>query len=198
MIPSSDIIIDYIKKNLPKDKSIVFVGMMGAGKSTIGRRVAFKLNMDFIDTDLEIENAAQLSISEIFANYGETHFRDIEKKIIMRLLAETKGIISIGGGAFMDNTLRDYINNHGISIWLRADFETLMKRIHNQDHRPLLTQGNPEAIMQKLIDVRYPIYEQSNIIIQNNDISPDKTVDYVLDSLNQYLKKRYSNTQLKT
>ncbi len=189
MIHHSDTIIDYIKKNIPHNKSIVFVGMMGAGKSTVGRRVAFKLDMDFIDTDLEIENAAQLSISEIFAHYGEKHFRDIEKRIIMRVLSESKGIISVGGGAFMDDTLRDYINNYGISIWLRADFDTLMKRIRNQEHRPLLTQDNPETVMKKLIDIRYPIYEKSHIIVQNNDITPDKTVDFVLESLNNYLQK---------
>ena len=182
-------IIDNIKYNIPKNKSIVFVGMMGAGKSTIGRRVAFKLDMDFVDTDLEIENAAQLSISEIFAHYGEKHFRDIEKKIIMRLLAEKNGIISVGGGAFMDETLREYIHKYGISVWLRADFETLMKRIDNQEHRPLLTQDDPEIVMKKLIIARYPIYEKSDIIVQNNDISPDKTVDLVLATLNQYLKK---------
>jgi shikimate kinase len=163
---------------------------MGAGKSTIGRRVAFKLDMDFVDTDLEIENAAQLSISEIFANYGEKHFREIEKKIIMRLLLEKKGVISVGGGAFMDEILRDYIHQHGISVWLRADFETLMKRVDNQGHRPLLTQDNPKTVMKKLIDVRYPIYEKSDIIVQNNDISPDKTVDIVLDNICTYLHNR--------
>lgn len=182
-------VIDYIKSRLPKDKSIIFVGMMGAGKSTVGRRVSFKLDMDFIDTDLEIENAAQLSISEIFAHYGEKHFREIEKKIIMRVLVESKGIISVGGGAFMDESLRDYIHKYGISIWLRADFETLMKRIHNQGHRPLLTQDDPETVMKKLIELRYPIYEKSDIIVQNNDISPDKTVDFVFEALSDYLRK---------
>jgi shikimate kinase len=184
---SQIMIIDTIKNKLSKDKSIVFVGMMGAGKSTIGRRVAFKLDMDFVDTDLEIENAAQLSISEIFAHYGEQHFRKIEKKIIMRLLAEKKGVISVGGGAFMDENLREYIHQYGISVWLRADFETLMKRVDNQGHRPLLSQDDPKIVMKKLIDLRYPIYEKSDIIVQNNDISPDKTVDIVLDNLYEYL-----------
>lgn len=182
-------IIETIKKKFPKNKSIVFVGMMGAGKSTIGRRVAFKLDMDFIDTDFEIENSAQLSISEIFADYGEAHFRDIEKKIIMRLLSEKKGIISVGGGAFMDEHLRNYIHQYGISIWLRADFETLMKRIDNQSHRPLLTQDDPKIVMRKLITERYPVYEKSDIIVQNNDTIPDKTVDLVLATLHDYLNK---------
>lgn len=183
-------IIDTIKDKLSEaDKSIVFVGMMGAGKSTIGRRVAFKLGIDFIDTDLEIENAAQLSISEIFAHYGEQHFRDIEKKIIMRLLSEKKGVISVGGGAFMDESLRNYIHQYGVSVWLRADLETLMKRVDNQGHRPLLSQDDPRKVMEKLIAVRYPIYEKSDIIIQNNDISPDKTVDMVLNDLYDFLNQ---------
>lgn len=187
---SSNVVnIQMIKDRLPFNKSIVFVGMMGAGKSTIGRRVAFKLDMDFIDTDLEIENAAQLSIAEIFAHYGEDHFREIEKKIIIRILKEKKGVVSVGGGAFMDESLREHIHQQGISIWLRADFETLMKRIHNQDHRPLLTQNSPEIVMKKLIETRYPIYEKSDIIVENDDMSLDKTVDIVLNSLWEYLRR---------
>lgn len=185
----NDINIEVIKSTLSHDKSIVFVGMMGAGKSTIGRKLAFKLGMDFIDTDLEIENAAQLSISEIFAHYGEAHFREIEKKIIIRVLQENKGVISVGGGAFMDEDLRNHIHQQGISIWLRADFETLMTRIHNQDHRPLLTQSSPEEVMRKLIEARYPTYEKSDIIIENDDLTMDKTIDVVLDALGTYLVK---------
>ncbi len=185
-----DALINFIKSRMPKDKSIVFVGMMGAGKSTVGRKLAFKLDYDFIDTDLEIENAAQLSISEIFANYGEAHFRDIEKKIIIRLLNDMSGIISVGGGAFMDDELRQAIHEKGISIWLKADLETLLNRVHKQEHRPLLMQDNPEKVLRNLIDKRYPVYGQSNITVKNNDISPDKTVELVVDSLANYLKRQ--------
>ncbi|MFT6072149.1 MAG: shikimate kinase [Alphaproteobacteria bacterium] len=180
-------LIHAIQHNFPKNKSIVFVGMMGAGKSTVGRRLAFQLDMDFIDTDLEIENAAQLSISEIFAHYGEAHFREIERKIVTRLLTENKGIISVGGGAFMDEALRQHIHAHGISIWLHSDFETLMKRVHNQDHRPLLAQNDPEEVMRKLIETRYPIYQKSDISIENNDLALDKTINVVLSSVYNYL-----------
>ena len=182
--------IKRIKKLLPAHKSIVFVGMMGAGKSTVGRKISFKLDMDFYDTDVEIENAAQLSISEIFATYGEAHFREIEKKIITRILNESRGVISIGGGAFMDEQLRHHIQSHGISLWLRADLETLLSRVHKQEHRPLLTQGNPEDVLKNLIDKRYPIYEKSDIIVQNNYLVPEKTVDIVLGALLDYLAKQ--------
>jgi len=188
MVNDPDFHIAEIKRFLPAEKSVVFVGMMGAGKSTVGRRLAFQLNMNFIDTDVEIENAAQLSISEIFADYGEKHFRDIEKKIIIRLLKENKGVISVGGGAFMDESLREHIREQGISIWLHADFDTLMKRVHNQEHRPLLTQDDPEKVMRNLIEKRYPIYQQSDISIANNDLSLDKTMQIVLSSLYNYLK----------
>jgi shikimate kinase len=186
-----DCLIEDIKQKMPKNKSIVFVGMMGAGKSTVGRRLAFQLNMDFIDTDLEIENAAQLSISEIFATYGEQHFREIEQRIVTRLLHEKKGVISVGGGAFMDDTLRKHIYNQGISIWLHANFETLMKRIHNQDHRPLLTQNDPEKVMRKLIETRYPIYKQSDIIMENDDLSLDKTIKIVLSALYDFIHSKF-------
>ena len=180
---------EIINRALPADQSIVFVGMMGAGKSTVGRKVAFKLQKDFVDTDFEIENSAQLTISEIFSLYGEKHFREIEQKVICRLLEERKGVISVGGGAFMNDALRDAINKSGISIWLKADFDTLMERVHRHEHRPLLEQDNPEDVMRRLIDARYPIYEQSHITINNSSNIADLTVSKTLEDLAQYVQE---------
>lgn len=179
---------DIINAYLPVNQSIVFVGMMGAGKSTVGRKVAFKLQKDFVDTDFEIENSAQLSISEIFSLYGEKHFREIEQRVICRLLEERKGVISVGGGAFMNNELRSAINKHGISVWLKADFDTLMERVHRHDHRPLLEQDNPEDVMRRLIDARYPIYAQSHLTINNSSNIADMTVSKTLEELAHYVQ----------
>ena len=179
---------EIINHHLPADQSIVFVGMMGAGKSTVGRKVAFKLQKDFVDTDFEIENSAQLTISEIFSLYGEKHFREIEQKVICRLLEERKGVISVGGGAFMNDALRAAINNSGVSVWLKADFDTLMERVHRHDHRPLLEQDNPEDVMRRLIDARYPIYEQSHITINNSSNIADFTVSKTLEELAHYVQ----------
>ncbi|MEM6603074.1 MAG: shikimate kinase [Pseudomonadota bacterium] len=183
--------IDTINRFLPSDHSVVFVGMMGAGKSTVGRKVAFKLQRDFIDTDVEIENSAQLTISEIFSIYGEQYFRDIEQRIICRLLKERVGVISIGGGAFMNETLRRSIAENGISIWLKADFETLMARVHRHDHRPLLEQDDPEKVMRRLIDERYPIYGQSDITVNNSNNLAETTVGETLSQMAHYVQTRY-------
>ena len=180
-----------IKQFLPKNRSIVFVGMMGAGKSTVGRKVAFKLEKDFVDTDVEIENAAQLSISEIFSLYGEEHFRDIERKIIHRLLEERCGVISVGGGAFMDETLRQAITQNGVSIWLKADFDVLMTRVYRHSHRPLLDTADPEIVMKRLIDQRYPIYAQSDITISNTHSTADMTAEQTFCELANFVKIKF-------
>lgn len=184
--------IKIIKNLLPQNYSIVFVGMMGAGKSTVGRKIAFKLERDFVDTDIEIEQSAQLTISEIFSLYGEQHFREIEHRIICRLLEEKQGIISVGGGAFMNESLRDAIKKSGISIWLKADFNILMERVHRHDHRPLLETDDPAIVMKRLIDVRYPVYEKSDIIVNNSHHIADATVETTLLQLSEYLQ-RYKN-----
>lgn len=183
--------IRIIKQFLPKNRSIVFVGMMGAGKSTVGRKVAFKLEKDFVDTDVEIENAAQLTISEIFSLYGEEHFRDIERKIIHRLLGERRGVISVGGGAFMDENLRQAITQNGVSIWLKADFDVLMSRVHRHSHRPLLDTADPEIVMKRLIDQRYPIYAQSDITISNTYSTADMTAEQTFYELAHFVKIKF-------
>src|ERR671911_2921878 len=138
-------------------RSVVLVGMMGAGKSSIGRRLATRLNIPFVDADAEIEKAAGMSIPDIFATHGEPDFRTGEARVIARLLDGGPQVLATGGGAFMNADTRAAIGAKGVSIWLNADVETLMRRIKRRHDRPLLHTDDPAATLQQLIDVRYPI-----------------------------------------
>lgn len=164
-------------------KSLVLVGLMGAGKSAIGRRIAARLNMKFLDADTEIETAAGQTISDIFACHGEAHFRDREEKIIERLLVDGPQILATGGGAFMSETTRANIKTHGISVWLRAELDVLMERVGRRDHRPLLKTEDPQAVMQNLIDQRYPIYAQSDIVVESRDVAHEVIVHEILNAI---------------
>lgn len=164
-------------------KSLVLVGLMGAGKSAIGRRIAARLNMKFLDADTEIETAAGQTISDIFACHGEAHFRDREEKIIERLLLDGPQILATGGGAFMSETTRTNIKTHGISVWLRAELDVLMERVGRRDHRPLLKTEDPRAVMQNLIDQRYPIYAQSDIVVESRDVAHEVIVHEILKAI---------------
>src|SRR3984893_3593801 len=140
------------------NRTIVLVGLMGAGKTNIGRRLAARLNLPFFDSDTEIETAAGETIEEIFRNRGEAAFRDGERRVISRLLGEPIHVLATGGGAFMDATTRAVIARDGVSVWLRADVETLLARVSRRSNRPLLKQGNPRAVLTELIERRHPIY----------------------------------------
>ncbi|NNC00766.1 shikimate kinase, partial [Corallococcus exiguus] len=140
------------------DRSLVLVGLMGAGKSTVGRRLSQKLGLPFRDADHEIEAAAGMTIPDIFAIHGEAHFRDGERRVIGRLLQEGPMVLATGGGAFMNPETRRNIGAGGISIWLRADLDVLMKRVRKRANRPLLQNPDPEATMRKLMDDRHPVY----------------------------------------
>lgn len=164
-------------------RSLVLVGLMGAGKSAIGRRIAARLNMKFLDADTEIETAAGQTISDIFACHGEAHFRDREEKIIERLLVDGPLILATGGGAFMSETTRENIKTHGISVWLRAELDVLMERVGRRDHRPLLRTEDPKAVMQNLIDQRYPIYAQSDIVVESRDVAHEVIVHEILNAI---------------
>lgn len=164
-------------------KSLVLVGLMGAGKSAIGRRIAARLNMKFLDADTEIETAAGQTISDIFACHGEAHFRDREEKIIERLLVDGPQILATGGGAFMSEITRANIKTHGISVWLRAELDVLMERVGRRDHRPLLKTEDPQAVMQNLIDQRYPIYAQSDIVVESRDVAHEVIVHEILNAI---------------
>jgi shikimate kinase len=164
-------------------RSIVLVGLMGAGKTSIGRRLAEKLGRNFVDADQEIEKAAGKSISDIFADHGEAHFRDGERRVIARLLENGTQVLATGGGAFMHAETRQAIKAHGISIWLRAELDVLLKRVSKRGGRPLLEQNDPAAVLQKLMDERYPIYAEADITVQSRDVQQTEMVNAVLKAL---------------
>lgn len=176
--------VDIIRRSLG-DKSVVLVGLMGAGKTSVGRRLAQRLNLAFTDADKEIEAAAGQSISEIFAEHGETYFRDGEMRVIARLLNNGPQVLATGGGAYMNREIRNNISEQGISIWLRADLDTLLERTSKRNHRPLLKTGDPKIVMQRLIDERYPVYAEANIVIQSRKVSHDTIVDEITSALKQ-------------
>ncbi|MEO0392403.1 MAG: shikimate kinase [Pseudomonadota bacterium] len=170
------------------NRSIVMVGLMGAGKSSIGRRLANRLGLPFVDADNEIEKAAGCSISEIFDRFGEKAFRDGERKVIARLMEGPMQVLSTGGGAFMDDDTRALIADQGVSIWLRADLDLLVQRCSRRNTRPLLKSGDPREILQKLIDERYPVYGESDITVDAGDRDHEDTVDHVIDQLNDFAR----------
>ena len=161
-------------------RSVVLVGMMGAGKSSIGRRLATRLNIPFVDADAEIEKAAGMSIPDIFATRGEPDFRTGEARVIARLLDGGPQVLATGGGAFKNADTRAAIAAKGVSIWLNADFETLMRRIKRRHDRPLLHTDDPAATLQQLIDVRYPIYGLADFTVQSREVPHDKIVDEIV------------------
>ena len=161
-------------------RSVVLVGMMGAGKSSIGRRLATRLNIPFVDADAEIEKAAGMSIPDIFATRGEPDFRTGEQRVIARLLDGGPQVLATGGGAFMNPDTRAAIAAKGVSIWLNADFDTLMRRIKRRHDRPLLHTDDPAATLQQLIDVRYPIYRLADFTVQSREVPHDKIVDEIV------------------
>lgn len=169
-------------------RSIVMVGLMGCGKSAVGRRLAAVLGLPFVDADDEIERAAGKSINEIFSEHGEAHFREGERKVIARLLDSGPQVLATGGGAFINQETRAKIKASGISIWLKADLPILMKRVGKRDTRPLLRTGDPEQVMRKLMDVRYPIYAGADITVESRDVPHDVMVSDVIGALRANLK----------
>lgn len=165
---------------------IVLVGLMGAGKTTVGRRLANRLGVPFVDADAEIEAAAGMTIPEIFAQHGERHFREGERKVIARLLQENGGVLATGGGAFMDPDTRAQIKRDGVSVWLRAEVALLLKRVARRNNRPLLKQGDPAEIMTRLRDERYPVYAEADITVDSTDVPHEEIVDAIIAALQQY------------
>lgn len=169
------------------DKTIVFVGLMGAGKTAIGRKVAQALEIPFIDSDHEIETVSRMSIPELFERYGEPEFRALEQRVIERLLREGPRVVSTGGGAFMNAQTREGIAAHGISIWLKADIDLLMERVAKKQNRPLLKNPDPRAVMQRLIDDRYPIYAQADVTVETRDTRREIIASEVLVAVARHL-----------
>jgi shikimate kinase len=168
-------------------KTIVLVGLMGAGKSSIGRRLAIVLGLPGRDADTEIEAAAGLTIEEIFAREGEAGFRHGERRVIARLLDNPTQILATGGGAFMDPATRALIRERTISIWLKADIELLLARVVRRNNRPLLKQGDPRTVLARLIEERYPIYAEADLTVESVDGPPEATLERVLDALGKFL-----------
>ena len=164
-------------------RSLVLVGMMGAGKSSVGRKLASRLAMPFVDADSEIEAAAGMTIPEIFEMRGEPDFRAGEARVIARLLDGGPQVLATGGGAYMNPETRRLIGQKGISIWLKADFDVLMKRIKRRNDRPLLRTADPEATLKHLIGERYPVYAQADITIESRDVSHEVIVDELIQAL---------------
>jgi shikimate kinase len=162
---------------------IVLVGLMGAGKSKIGRRLAARLNLPFFDSDHEIEIAAGESIEEIFANRGERVFRDGERRVIARLLAQPVHVLATGGGAFMDEMTRGVIKRRGVSLWLRADLDVLVSRVSRRSNRPLLKVGDARMVLGELIEQRYPVYAEANVTIESGEGPPELTVTRAIAAL---------------
>jgi shikimate kinase len=168
-------------------RSLVLVGLMGAGKSTIGRRLAQKLGLPFLDADQEIEMAAGMTIPEIFTVYGEDYFRDGERRVIARLLQEGPIVLATGGGAFMSEKTRQRIAERGISIWLKAELDVLMRRVRRRSNRPLLQTTDPEGTMRKLIATRYPVYGEADMTIESYDAPHDRIVADITSALTKWL-----------
>lgn len=171
------------------DRTIVMVGLMGAGKSAIGKRLAQALGLGFIDADKEIEEAAGCTIPEIFARFGEPAFRDGERRVIARLLEGPVCVLATGGGAFMDETTRARIKAGGLSIWLRADLDTLVRRTARRNNRPLLNAGAPRAILGDLMTKRYPIYAQADLTVDSLEAPPETTTQRVIDALRDHFSR---------
>jgi shikimate kinase len=172
-------------------RSIVLVGMMGAGKSSIGRRLAARLAIPFADADSEIEVAHHgMSIPDIFATYGEPYFRSGETRVIARLLKSGPQVLATGGGAFMNADTREAIATHGISIWLKADLDVLMRRIKRRQDRPLLRTEDPGETLRALIAERYPIYARADITIVSREVPHEKIVEEIIDALTTALSPK--------
>jgi shikimate kinase len=161
----------------------VLVGMMGVGKSTIGRRLAARLRLPFLDADIEIEAAAGMSIPDIFETHGEPHFRDGEARVIARLLDSGPAVIATGGGAFMREETRNRIRDKAVSIWLKADVDIIMKRVKRRADRPLLQTEDPVATVSRLLEAREPVYATADLTIGSRDVPHDRVVDECIDAL---------------
>jgi shikimate kinase len=164
-------------------RSVVLVGMMGAGKSTIGRRLSARLGLPFLDADAEIEAAAGMSIPDIFESRGELDFRNGEVRVIARLLDSGPAVLATGGGAFMRQETRDHIHNKAVSIWLKVDSDVIMRRVKRRSDRPLLQTADPEATVERLISEREPVYGQADVTVWSRDVPHEKIVDECMEAL---------------
>lgn len=173
---------------LPLSRTVALVGLMGAGKSAIGKRLAARLGLPFIDADDEIERAAGCSIAEFFEKHGEAEFRAGERRVIGRLLERSPHVLSTGGGAYMHPDTRALLRERAITVWLRAELDVLYDRVRRRGHRPLLRQGDPREILARLMEQRYPVYAEADIVVESTAQPADRTTDQVFEALAAYLQ----------
>lgn len=171
-------------------RTITLVGLMGVGKSSVGRRLANALDLPFKDADVEIEAAAGRSIPDIFAEMGEPAFREGERRVIARLLDDPPHVLATGGGAFMNDETRRLIKERSISIWLKADLDILARRVARKDNRPLVSGKDPLEVLTELAEKRYPVYAQADIMVETGDTAHHVTVDQVIRALSAYLEEQ--------
>lgn len=168
-------------------RPIVLVGLMGAGKTSVGRRLAQSLDLPFADSDHEIEAVSRMSVPELFAAYGESEFRALEQRVVTRLVTGPAAIVATGGGAYMNAETRVLIGKHAVSVWLKADLDTLMERVARRGNRPLLENSDPRAVMRKLMDERYPIYAEADITIVSRDARHSVIAAEIIDAIDRMI-----------
>lgn len=168
-------------------RSIVLVGLMGAGKTTVGRRLAQVLELPFKDTDAEIETVSRMTVPELFAAYGEPEFRALEARVVTRLAADGPQVLATGGGAFMSEETREVLVTSAVTVWLKADLDILMERVARRGNRPLLKTADPRAVMRELMDKRYPVYATADITIASRNVKREIIADEIAEALDRFL-----------
>ncbi|KXF79275.1 shikimate kinase [Paramesorhizobium deserti] len=168
-------------------RPLVIVGLMGAGKSTIGKKVAQLLGLPFFDADNEIETVSRMTIPELFEAYGETEFRDLERRVIQRMLEDGPMVLATGGGAYMNAQTREAISASGVSVWLKADLDLLMERVSRRQNRPLLKNDNPRGVMERLMAERYPVYALADLTVTSREEKKEVIAQEVIEVLSRHL-----------
>lgn len=186
-IPRFRVAMDAPPPLLPP-RTIALVGLMGAGKSAIGKRLAQRLGLPFIDADEEIERAAGCSVAEFFERFGEAEFRAGERRVIERLLDGPIHVLSTGGGAYMDAKTRALMRAKAITVWLRADLDVLFERVKRRGHRPLLRQGHPKEVLARLMEQRYPVYAEADLTVESTAQPAERTTEEVIEALRHHLQ----------
>lgn len=174
-------------------KTIVLVGLMGSGKTSIGKRLAKRLELPFFDSDIEVEQAAGYPIKEIFEIFGEQGFLDGEQRVIKRLLDQPTHVLATGGGSFANDPTRSVIKEKSISVWLKADLDTLVARVSRRSDRPMFNDTNHVEVLEKLIDERYPVFAEADVHVQTLDEPTNATVDRVIQAMSDFIRAQYPN-----
>ncbi|PHP65526.1 shikimate kinase [Zhengella mangrovi] len=174
-------------RQLLGERSVVFVGLMGAGKTAVGKRVAQMTGLGFVDSDHEIEHVSRMTIPELFEAYGEPEFRSLESRVIQRIIGTGAQVLSTGGGAFMNEQTREAVRQHGVSVWLKADLDLLMERVSRKQNRPLLKDPDPRGVLRRLMEVRYPVYAQADVTVESADVSKEEMAQRVIEALHAHL-----------